>query len=52
LTRVIIIKRGANAEWRCDQEKRGTRVKKAEKEEDKNGSKSSTKKRQWKMRIY
>jgi hypothetical protein len=34
----------ANAEWRRDQEKRGTRVKKAEKEEDKNGSKSSIKK--------
>ncbi len=36
--------RGANAEWRHDQVKRGARVKKAEKEEDKNGSKTSTKK--------
>ncbi len=36
--------RGANAEWRQDHEKRGTRVKKVEKEEDKNGSKASTKK--------
>ncbi len=39
--------RGANAEWRCDQEKRGARVKKSEKEEDKNGSKSSTKNGRW-----
>jgi hypothetical protein len=31
--------------WRSDQEKRGTRVKKAEKEEDKYGSKSSTNKK-------
>jgi hypothetical protein len=38
--------RGANAEWILDQEKRGTRVKKAEKEEDKNGLKSSTRKRE------
>ncbi len=37
--------RGANAEWRRDHEKRETRVKKAEKEEDKNGSKASTKKK-------
>jgi hypothetical protein len=29
--------RGANAEWRRDQVKRGARAKKAEKEEDKNG---------------
>ncbi len=35
--------RGANTAWRRDQEKRGARVKKAEKEEDKNSPKSSTK---------
>jgi hypothetical protein len=39
--------RSANAEWRCDQVKRGARVKKAEKKEDKNGSKTSTKNRWW-----
>jgi hypothetical protein len=43
----MVRRRGANAEWRCDQEKRGARVKKAEKEEDKNGSKSSTKNGRW-----
>ncbi len=44
--------RGANAEWRRDHEKRETRVKKAAKEEDKNGPTASTKKMQWKTRIY
>ena len=34
--------RGANAEWRRDQVKRWARVKKSEKKEDKNGSKTST----------
>jgi hypothetical protein len=41
---IMVRGRGANAEWRRDQVKRGARVKKAEKEEDKNGSKTSTKK--------
>jgi hypothetical protein len=37
--------KGANAEWRCDQEKRGTGVKKEELERENNGSMPPGKKR-------
>jgi hypothetical protein len=42
----------ANAEWRCDQERRGTGVKTEVVEQENNGSKSSGKKRAQQTRIY
>ncbi len=44
--------KGAYTEWRHDQEKRGTGVKKEEVERENDGSKSSGKKRPQQMRIY
>jgi hypothetical protein len=44
--------KGANAEWRHDQEKRGTGINTEEVEQKNNGSKSSGKKRAQQKRIY
>jgi hypothetical protein len=43
---------GANAEWRCDQEKRGTRVKKQRRKKTRMVQSPLQKKRRWRTRIY